>query len=124
MNKKDNESEEMYLETILLLKEEKDIVRAIDVSEKMNFSRASVSTALKNLKEKQYIDVLPNGNIIFLEKGKEYATKVFDRHQTITKFLIGLGVDENIAEEDACKLEHILSEETFLKIKEKVNENK
>lgn len=122
MVKRDNESEEMYLETILLLKEEKEIVRAIDVSEKMNFSRASVSVALKTLKEKGYIDVLSNGNIVFLDKGREYANKIFDRHKNLTKFFVSLGVNKEVAEEDACKLEHILSEETYQKIKEKVLE--
>ncbi len=122
MYKKDNESAEMYLETILRLKEKNEIVKAIDVAEEMNFSRASVSRAISLLREKGLVDVDDeNGNLLFTKDGEEYAKKIFNRHCVLMKFLISIGVNEKTAEEDACKIEHILSEETFNVIKNIVN---
>ncbi len=117
MNKIYNESEEMYLETILILKSEKQNVHAIDISNKMGFSRASVSRAMQNLKNKGYIDILSNDSIILLKKGEEYADKIYSRHKTLTEFLIKLGVKNEVAEEDACKIEHVVSDETIEAIK-------
>ena len=121
MNKIYNESEEMYLETILILREEKTSVRAIDISNRMGFSRASVSRAIQNLKNKGYIDVLENDAIILLKKGEEYANNVYEKHRLLTEFLEKIGVKDKVAEEDACKIEHVISEETVQAIKSFLN---
>jgi len=113
-----NESEEMYLETLLRLKEEKEKVRAIDVSYARNYSRASVSRAMANLKSKGYIIINEDESIELTEKGKEYAISIFDRHKTLTSFLVKIGVNKEVAEEDACKIEHVISDESIFKIKE------
>ena len=94
MSKIYNESEEMYLETILILREEKTSVRAIDISNRMGFSRASISRAVQNLKNKGYIDVLENDAIILLKKGEEYANNVYEKHLLLTEFLEKIGVKE------------------------------
>ena len=117
MSKIYNESEEMYLETILILREEKTSVRAIDISNRMGFSRASVSRAVQNLKNKGYIDVLENDAIILLKKGEEYANNIYEKHRLLTEFLEKIGVKDKVAEEDACKIEHVISEETVQAIK-------
>lgn len=121
MSKIYNESEEMYLETILILREEKTSVRAIDISNRMGFSRASVSRAIQNLKNKGYIDVLENDAIILLKKGEEYANNVYEKHRLLTEFLEKIGVKDKVAEEDACKIEHVISEETVQAIKSFLN---
>lgn len=121
MSKIYNESEEMYLETILILREEKTSVRAIDISNRMGFSRASVSRAVQNLKNKGYIDVLENDAIILLKKGEEYANNVYEKHRLLAEFLEKIGVKDKIAEEDACKIEHVISEETVQAIKSFLN---
>lgn len=121
MSKIYNESEEMYLETILILREEKTSVRAIDISNRMGFSRASISRAVQNLKNKGYIDVLENDAIILLKKGEEYANNVYEKHRLLTEFLEKIGVKDKVAEEDACKIEHVISEETIQAIKSFLN---
>lgn len=121
MSKIYNESEEMYLETILILREEKTSVRAIDISNRMGFSRASVSRAVQNLKNKGYIDVLENDAIILLKKGEEYANNIYEKHHLLTEFLEKIGVKDKVAEEDACKIEHVISEETVQAIKSFLN---
>ena len=121
MSKIYNESEEMYLETILILREEKTSVRAIDISNRMGFSRASVSRAIQNLKNKGYIDVLENDAIILLKKGEEYANNIYEKHRLLTEFLEKIGVKDKVAEEDACKIEHVISEETVQAIKSFLN---
>lgn len=121
MSKIYNESEEMYLETILILREEKTSVRAIDISNRMGFSRASISRAVQNLKNKGYIDVLENDAIILLKKGEEYANNVYEKHLLLTEFLEKIGVKDKVAEEDACKIEHVISEETVQAIKSFLN---
>lgn len=118
MSKIYNESEEMYLETILILKNEKPNVHAIDISNRMGFSRASVSRAMQNLKNKGYIDILSNDSIILLKNGEEYANKIYERHKILSEFLKKLGIKDEIAEEDACKIEHVASDETIDAIKE------
>lgn len=123
MNKFYNESEEMYLETILILREEKKKIHAIDIANQMNFSRASVSRAVQNLKVKGYIDILNDDTIILLDKGLEYANKIYDRHKVLRDFFIKLGVDPKISDDDACKIEHAISDETMEKIKEFINKN-
>ena len=112
------ESAENYLETILMLKKEKGNVRSVDVANELNFTKPSVSVAMKNFREDGYIVIDADGNISLTEKGMQVAERVYERHQVIAKALILLGVDEETAYEDSCKIEHDLSEETFTKIKE------
>lgn len=108
-----HESGEMYLETILMLKNQNEYVRSIDIAHTMNFSKPSVSRAIKLLKESKLIRVDDKGYIDFTDEGREIAEKVYNRHTTLTEFLIGLGVSKQQAEDDACRLEHIISEETY-----------
>lgn len=113
-----HESGEMYLETILMLKKKNEYVRSIDVAHEMGFSKPSVSRAIKLLRESKLLIVDQKGYIDFTNEGREVAEKVYNRHTTLTRFLVGLGVNEQQAEEDACRLEHIISEESYLCIKE------
>ena len=112
-----HESGEMYLETILVLGKEKNYVRAIDIVEKRNFSRASVSRGLARLRQDACIVVDASGYIALTEKGRQIAEKIYERHQVLSVMLINLGVDEETAYEDACKIEHDISDETFAAIK-------
>ncbi len=108
------ESAEMYLETILRLSEKRSIVRSIDIAHDMGFSKPSVSRAIKNLKENGYISVDPDtGAIELLEPGMEIASTIYERHKAISSYLIKLGVDPKTAEEDACRIEHVISDESF-----------
>ena len=112
------ESGENYLETILMLKEKQGTVRSIDIARTLNFSKPSVSRAVGILKDDGYITMERGGGIELTEKGKEKAADIYERHQLLTEFLKKVaGVSEEIAEEDACKMEHILSDEVFLGIK-------
>jgi Mn-dependent DtxR family transcriptional regulator len=113
-----SESKEMYLETILLLTKKGGTVRSIDISESMGYSKPSVSRAMGILKDDGYIMSDYRDGIVLTEKGKKKAEEVYDRHLTLTKMFISLGVDENIAAEDACKIEHCISDKTFSAIKE------
>ena len=112
-----HESAENYLETILMVKNKKGSVRSIDIANELDFSKPSVSVAMKNLRENGFIDVDSNGYITLLDKGQEIAEKMYERHTTLSKWLISLGVPEDIAVEDACRIEHIISVETFEAIK-------
>ena len=112
-----HESAENYLETILMIKTKKGSVRSIDIANELDFSKPSVSVAMKNLRENGFIDVDSNGYITLLDKGQEIAEKMYERHTTLSKWLISLGVPEDIAVEDACRIEHIISVETFEAIK-------
>lgn len=113
------ESEEDYLERILMLSKEKTNVRAIDIANSMNFSKPSVSIALKKLKEKLYVNVDEStGYITLTESGLSIASSIYERHQMIAKLLMSLGVSEETALKDACKIEHDLSEESFSRLKE------
>jgi Mn-dependent DtxR family transcriptional regulator len=114
------ESGEMYLETILLLSKEKNTVRAIDVADFMGFSKPSVSRALGKLRDDKYIITDKNGYIAFTEKGRKIAEGVYEKHTVITDLLQRLGVDEKTAEEDACRIEHVISEKTFDAIRKHV----
>ncbi len=111
------ESSENYLETILILQKRNGMVRSIDIANELNFSKASVSVAMKGLRENDYIKVNEDGYISLLDKGLEIATSMYDRHTTLTLALTKLGVNEKVAAQDACKIEHIISNETFLAIK-------
>ena len=107
-----HESGEMYLETILILKNQNEYVRSIDIAHTMDFSKPSVSRAIKLLKESQLIVVDDKGYIDFTDEGRRIAEKVYGRHQILTEFLVSIGVSAKQAEEDACRIEHIISNET------------
>lgn len=111
------ESGEMYLETILVLSQKMDHVRAIDIGEEMNFSKPSVSRALKILRENSYINVDKNGYVTLTRTGLEVAEKIYERHQVLSEVLINIGVDPQIAIEDACRMEHVISDTSFEAIK-------
>ena len=110
------ESAENYLETILVLKNKNGSVRSIDVANELGFTKPSVSVAMKQLRENGYITVDEDGSLNLTETGKNVAERVFERHNIIAKALMALGVDEETAKEDACKIEHHISEETFEKL--------
>ena len=112
------ESGEMYLETIFFLSKQSNHVRAIDVGEHMGYSKPSVSRAMSLLKNGEYITVDRDGSIHLTDRGREIAEKIYERHTLLTGFLVSLGVDEKIAAEDACKIEHSISDETLEKIKQ------
>lgn len=107
----------MYLETILVLKNKYGYVRSIDIAREMNYSKPSVSRAVALLKDDGYVENDPHGMILLTEKGLKIAEKIYDRHKTLTKYLILLGVSEETAQKDACKIEHVISDESFNKIK-------
>lgn len=112
-----NESIEMYLETIHILSKRQSVVKSIDVANELNYARASVSRALKLMLEKNYISLDNKKNIILTKEGLDIANKIYDRHVTITKLLESIGVSKEIAEDDACKIEHVISDETMVAIK-------
>ena len=114
------ESGEMYLETIYVLNKKSDSVRSIDVCEYMGYSKPSVSRAVGILKKGEYITVDENGYITLTEKGKTEAEKIYERHDVIAKFLMTLGVSEQTAIDDACKIEHVISDESISAIKKKL----
>ncbi len=111
------ESGQMYLETILILTEQSSHVRSIDVCEHMGFSKPSVSRAIGLLKKGGYVCVDSDGYITLTDMGREMAQKIYDRHGVLTDFLISLGVEAEIASQDACKIEHHISDESFNAIK-------
>lgn len=117
------ESGEMYLETILVLKNRYGYVRSIDIAREMNYSKPSVSRAVALLKEDGYIENDPHGMILLTDKGREIAEKIYDRHKTLTKYLVWLGVSEDVAQNDACRIEHVISQESFDKIKAQIPES-
>ena len=118
------ESGEMYLESIFVLSRGNDKVRAIDVCEYMNYSKPSVSRAMGILKNAGYITVDKHGHITLTDEGLEIANKMYERHTLLTNFLIKLGVDSDTATEDACKIEHHISEASFDAIKRFVESSK
>lgn len=113
-----HQSAENYLETIYMLNKSKGSCRSIDIANELGFSKPSVSIAMKNLRENGYIDVMGDGNIVLLEAGLEIAVKLYKRHTMLTEFLTAIGVSASVASEDACRIEHILSEESIEKISE------
>ena len=112
-----HESGEMYLEAIWVLKEKKGFVRSVDVSEYLGYSKPSVSRAVGILKKGNYILVEKDGSLSLTESGKEIAEKIFERHTVLSRLLVALGVSEETAAADACKLEHAISDESFEAIK-------
>lgn len=118
-----NESAENYLETILILSNKLPVVRSVDVANGLDFKKSSVSIAMKNLKSNGHITVTDAGFIYLTESGREIAEKVYERHRFISSWLISLGVPEDIATEDACKMEHIISNESYAAIKDYIKAN-
>lgn len=108
-----NESGEMYLESILVLSKKNNMVRSVDVAEYMQLSKPAVSRAIGKLKAERYILVDADGHIALTESGREIASGIYERHIFLTRFLIKLGVDEETAKADACKMEHDISDKTF-----------
>ena len=112
-----NESSEDYLETILILGNRSSLVRAVDIAAEMGFKKPSVSVAMKKLREAHHIIVSPEGFITLTETGKEIADRIYERHTLLSSWLTQLGVDPEIASEDACRMEHVISAESFEAIK-------
>lgn len=112
-----HESGEDYLEAILMIKKRSGNVRSIDVARELSFSKPSVSVAMKNLKTSNYITVDENGFINLTEAGQEIAEKIYERHTFLTNWLTSMGVNPKVAAEDACKMEHAISSESFSAIK-------
>lgn len=115
-----NESAENYLETILMLSKKLPVVRSVDIANELGYKKSSVSIAMKNLREKNHIEVSNAGFITLTDSGKEIAEMIFERHELLSAWLIKLGVDEKTASEDACKIEHVISNESFQAIKKHV----
>ena len=115
-----NESAENYLETILILSKKLPVVRSVDVANELNFKKSSVSIAMKNLREKNQITVTDAGYIYLTDEGREIAEMIFERHEFFTDILVKLGVDEEIAAEDACRIEHVISKESFKALRDYV----
>ncbi len=115
-----NESAENYLETILVLSKKLPVVRSVDIANELGFKKSSVSIAMKNLREKNHITVTDAGFIYLTDSGKEIAEMINERHELLSAWLTKLGVPEDIASEDACKLEHVLSKESFDALKKYV----
>lgn len=116
-----NESAENYLETILVLSKKLPVVRSVDVATELGFKKSSVSVAMKNLREKNHITVSDAGFISLTVSGREIAEMIYERHELLTTWLTRLGVPEKIASQDACKIEHVISKESFDAIKKHVN---
>ena len=118
------ESGEMYLETIYVLSKKSDSVRSLDVAEQMGFSKPSVSRAVKLLKEGEYLIVDKDGYLHLTESGLAVAKKIYERHTVLTELLVSLGVSRETAAEDACKIEHVISDESFAAMKNHLNSHK
>lgn len=118
-----NESAENYLETILILSKSHPVVRSVDVATELGFKKSSVSVAMKKLREANQITVSPEGYLYLTDTGREIAEKIYERHLFLSKWLEKLGVDAAIASSDACKMEHVISSESFEAIKNHINLN-
>ncbi|MCR5419234.1 MAG: metal-dependent transcriptional regulator [Lachnospiraceae bacterium] len=118
-----NESLEDYLETILILSKTRPVVRSIDIANELGYKKSSISVAVRNMKEKEYIEVSEEGFINLTKSGKKLAKSVYERHLFFTQWLRGIGVDEKTADEDACSIEHVISEKTFKAIRKFVEES-
>lgn len=117
------ESGEMYLETIYVLSQTMDSVRSIDVAEYMGYSKPSVSRAVNLLKKNNYLDIADNGSLLLTDAGREIGEKIYARHQTLTALLMKLGVDRETAAEDACKMEHAISDTSFEAIRRHLHQD-
>lgn len=121
---KTNESAENYLETILILSHKLPVVRSIDIATELGFKKSSVSVAMKHLREKEHITVSEAGFITLTDTGREIAEMIYERHNTLTNMLVTLGVAPEVAAEDACRIEHVISTESFAAIKNHFNSKK
>lgn len=121
---KTNESAENYLETILRLSKRLPVVRAVNIVEELGYKKSSISVAMKNLREAGHITVTKEGFIYLTESGKEIADMIYERHSILSTWLTSLGVDPEIASEDACKMEHVISKDSFEAIKKLATEGK
>ena len=119
-----HESSENYLETILILSSKLPVVRSVDIANELNFKKSSVSIAMKHLREEHHITVTKEGYIYLTESGKEIAEMIYERHEFLSSWLCSLGVDKDIANEDACRMEHVISPESFKAIKDYLNSHK
>ena len=117
-----HESAENYLETILILSHREEKVRSIDIVNELEYSKPSVSVAMKNLRSKGYIVMDDEGHITLTAKGRKIAETIYERHVAISDWLISLGVDKKTAVQDACKIEHVVSEKSFFAIKKHIEE--
>lgn len=117
-----HESAEDYLESILMLQERRGTVRSIDIVNELGYSKPSISIAMKKLRENGYISMAGDGTITLNESGLEVATRIYRRHKALTRLFVTLGVGEDVAAEDACKVEHDLSDETFARIEQFLEE--
>lgn len=115
-----NESAENYLETILMLSKKLRVVRSVDIANELGYKKSSISIAMKHLREQNHIMVSPEGYIDLTESGRAIAEMIFERHEVLTRVLISLGVSEEIASDDACRIEHVISQESFNAIKHHV----
>lgn len=115
-----NESSENYLETILILSKKLPVVRSVDIANELGFKKSSVSIAMKNLRERNHITVTDAGFIYLTDAGRAIAEMVYERHETISAFLTDLGVPEQVAAEDACRIEHVISAESFSALKKHI----
>ena len=115
-----NESEEMYLETILLLRGRRASVRSVDIVEELGYAKSSVSRAVNLLIRKGYVVMDANGDLTLTEEGQKKAAGVYERHRVITKLLMSFGAEEQLAEENACRIEHVITDEMFLLLKDRV----
>ena len=116
-----NESSENYLETILVLSKRNPVVRSVDIAEELGFKKSSVSVAMKNLREKENITVTKEGYIYLTDSGRAIAEMIYERHQLISSCLMKLGVSEKTAVEDACRIEHVISKESFEAMKKNLH---
>lgn len=116
-----NESAENYLETILILSRRLPVVRSVDIANELNYKKSSVSIAMKNLREKNHITVTDAGFIYLTDEGRAIAEMIYERHEFLTSYLMSLGVSEKTAAEDACKIEHVISKESFEAMKQHIN---
>ena len=118
-----NESAENYLETILMLSKTRPVVRSVDIAEELGFKKSSVSVAMKNLREKEHITVTKEGFIYLTDSGKQIAEMIYERHEFLSRWLVSMGVDPATAANDACRMEHVVSTESFAAIKAFVLKN-
>lgn len=117
---KSNESAENYLETILILSKKLPVVRSVDIANELDFKKSSVSVAMKNLRTQGHITVTDAGFIYLTESGKSIAEMIYERHEFLTNFLVSLGVSKEVAAEDACRMEHVISAESFSALKKHI----
>ncbi len=120
---RDHESEEMYLETILLLKEKKSSVRSVDIVEKLDYAKSSVSRAVNLLCKKGYIVIDGSGDIVLTDEGQRKAAGIYERHKVITQVLMAVGADRELAEANACRIEHVITDEMFSLLKKYVEQH-